>query len=95
MTGESWGTRVLRQVGGTGEVGQSSWRGQFGQDNDGQDSHGRKYTTVRIEKTGQDSWDSTTKTGQPWQESQERTARTGQGQLGLDDQHRTNMTEQL
>jgi hypothetical protein len=41
-----------------------------------EDGHSRKDTTGWLQKTEQDSWDRTFKTGQLWQDSQE-TARTG------------------
>jgi hypothetical protein len=42
-----------------------------------------------LEKIGQDSWDRTIKTGQLWQESQDKRARTGQGKLGQDNKQET------
>jgi hypothetical protein len=82
-------TGSRNRTGGTGQQERTIKTGQWWQD-----SHGRKDTTGRLEKTSQDSWDRKIKTAQPWQDSQERTSRTGQGQLGQNDQHRTNSARQ-
>ncbi len=78
------GDKSADRTDGTGQLGMTVETGQRWQD-----CHGWKDTTRRLEKTGQDCWNRSTKTGQLWQDSQERIAMTGQGQLGQDDQHRT------
>jgi hypothetical protein len=77
------------RTGGTDQLERTFKTGQWWQD-----SHGRKDTTGRLEKTSQDSRDRKIKTEQLWQDSQERKSRTGQGQLGQNDQNRTNSARQ-
>ncbi len=72
------------KTGGTGQLWSTVGTGQLQQD-----SHSRKDMLGWLEKIGQDSWDRTIKTGQLWQESQDKRARTGQGKLGQDNKQET------
>jgi hypothetical protein len=67
-------------------MGQDSWSRQLGQENSGRTGMaGKIQQDGEKRKTGQDNRGRT--------DSQEMTARTGQGQLGQDDQHRTNAAD--
>jgi hypothetical protein len=65
-------TDSRERTGGRGQLERIVKTGQLHQD-----SSGTKGMTGWLEKKDRDSRDRTTKTGQPWQESQDRTARTG------------------
>ncbi len=80
------------RIGGTGQLERTVGTTVAG-------GHGRNDTTGQFKKTGHDSWDRTTKTGQPRLDNHGRTARKRQlgqdrSQLGQGDQHWTNTAGQ-